>query len=118
VLATLRHDHRLADMAGGNGVSASTICRWTWEIIGLLAARAPRLDRALAAISRQGGEAVLLDGTLVPTRRHSGTANAEAPSGRARALGGEQKLGVPYLARPRGATRGRHGHLAGLAHAG
>jgi len=44
-LATLRHDHRLADMAGGNAVSASTISRWTWEVIGLLAARAPRLDR-------------------------------------------------------------------------
>ena len=57
VLATLRHDHRLADMAGGNGVSASTISRWTWEIIGLLAGRAPRLDRALAAITRQGGDA-------------------------------------------------------------
>jgi hypothetical protein len=41
VLATLRHDHRLAGMAGGNGVSASTISRWTWEIIALLAARAP-----------------------------------------------------------------------------
>ena len=39
VLATLRHDHRLADLAGGNGVSASTIHRWTWEIVGLLAAR-------------------------------------------------------------------------------
>lgn len=51
VLATLRHDHRLADMAGGNGVSASTIDRWTWEVIGPLAARAPRLDRALATIS-------------------------------------------------------------------
>jgi len=55
VLATLRHDHRLAGMAGGNSVSASTIDRWTWEVIGLLAARAPRLDRALAAITRQGG---------------------------------------------------------------
>jgi hypothetical protein len=75
VLATLRHDHRLADMAGGNGVSASTIHRWTWEVIGLLAARAPRLDRALAAIRTQGGEVVLLDGTLIPTRRRSGTAN-------------------------------------------
>jgi hypothetical protein len=41
VLATLRHDHRLAGMAGGNGVPASTIDWWTWEIIGLLAARAP-----------------------------------------------------------------------------
>jgi len=75
VLATLRHDHRLADMAGGNGVSASTISRWTWEIIGLLAARAPRLDRALAAIKKEGGDAVLLDGTLIPTRRRTGTAN-------------------------------------------
>jgi len=71
-LATLRHDHRLADMAGGNGVSASTIGRWTWEIIGLLAARAPRLDRALATIKKAGGEAVLLDGTLIPTRRRPG----------------------------------------------
>ena len=74
VLATLRHDHRLADMAGGNSVSASTIDRWTWEIIGLLAARAPRLDRALAKIKNNSGEAVLLDGTLIPTRRRSGPA--------------------------------------------
>ena len=41
MLATLRHDHRLADLAGGNGVSAYTIHRWTWEIIGLLAAQSP-----------------------------------------------------------------------------
>jgi hypothetical protein len=75
VLATLRHDHRLADMAGGNGISASTIHRWTWEIITLLAARAPRLDRALATIRNGGGEVVLLDGTLIPARRRSGTAN-------------------------------------------
>jgi hypothetical protein len=75
VLATLRQDHRLADMADGNGVSASTISRWTWEIIGVLAARAPRLDRALAAIKKEGGEAVLLDGTLISTRRRAGTAN-------------------------------------------
>ena len=75
VLATLRHDHRLADMAGGNSVSASTIDRWTWEITGLLAARAPRLDRALARIKKEGGEVVLLDGTLIPTRRRPGTAS-------------------------------------------
>lgn len=41
VLATLRRDHRLADLAGGNDVSASTIHRWTGEVIRLLAARAP-----------------------------------------------------------------------------
>lgn len=82
VLATLRHDHRVADMAGGNGVSASTISRWTWEIIGLLAARAPRLDRALAKVKNQGGEVALLDGTLIPTRRRSGTANRKNFNGK------------------------------------
>jgi hypothetical protein len=123
VLATLRHDHRLADMAGGNGVSASTISRWTWEIIGLLAARAPRLDRALAAIRKQGGEAVLLDGTLIATRRRSGTAN------RANYNGKHKKHGLLFLALTdqagnlawissarRGAaseiTTARHDHLA------
>lgn len=92
VLATLRHDHRLADMAGGNGVSASTISRWTWEIIGLLAARAPRLDRALAAIKKEGGEAVLLDGTLIPTRRRTGTANRKNYNGK------HKKHGLLFLA--------------------
>ena len=82
VLAALRHDHRIADLAGGNSVSASTIHRWTWEIIGLLAARAPRLDRALAVIKRQGGEAVLLDGTLIPTRRRPGAANRRNYNGK------------------------------------
>ncbi len=92
VLATLRHDHRLAGMAGGNGVSASTISRWTWEIIGLLAARAPRPDRALAAITRQGGDAVLLDGTLISTCRRSGTANRSNYNGK------HKKHGLLFLA--------------------
>ena len=91
-LATLRHDHRLADMAGGNGVSASTIDRWTWEIIGLLAARAPRLDRALATIKKAGGEVVLLDGTLIATRRRSGTANRKNYNGK------HKKHGLLFLA--------------------
>lgn len=92
VLAALRHDHRLADLAGGNGVSASTIHRWTWEIITLLAARAPRLDRALATVRNQGGEAVLLDGTLIPTRRRTGTANRKNYNGK------HKKHGLLFLA--------------------
>ncbi|MER6408292.1 hypothetical protein ABT269_33375 [Streptomyces viridosporus] len=40
VLAVLRHDQRLADMAGGNDVSESTVRRWRDELIGLLAAQA------------------------------------------------------------------------------
>ncbi|WP_370424066.1 hypothetical protein AB8O64_00935 [Streptomyces sp. QH1-20] len=55
VLAVLRHDQRLADMAGGNNVSESTVRRWRDELIGLLAAQAPRLDRALKKVARQGG---------------------------------------------------------------
>ena len=92
VLATLRHDRRLADLAGGNGISASTVSRWTWEIIRLLAARAPRLDRALAAIRNQGGEAVLPDGTLIPTRRRPGTANRKNYNGK------HKKHGLLFLA--------------------
>jgi hypothetical protein len=92
VLATLRHDHRLAGMAGGNAVSASTISRWTWEITGLLAARAPRLDRALTKIKKDGGEVVLLDGTLIPTRRRSGAANRKNYNGK------HKKHGLLFLA--------------------
>jgi hypothetical protein len=124
VLATLRHDRRLADLAGGNGVSASTIHRWAWEVIGLLAARAPRLDRALAKIKKAGGEVMLLDGTLIPTRRRSGTANGRNYNGK------HKKHGLLFLALTdqagnltwissarRGAaseiTTARHDHIAG-----
>jgi hypothetical protein len=54
VLAVLRHDQRAADLDGGNQVSATTIRRWTDEVIALLAAKAPCLDRALKKIARRG----------------------------------------------------------------
>jgi hypothetical protein len=82
VLAVMRHDQRLADMAGGNGISASTVRRWLLEVIGLLAAKAPRLDRALRKIVRSGGEVVLIDGTLVRTRRRTAEANRRNYSGK------------------------------------
>jgi hypothetical protein len=47
VLAHLRHDQRLRDLAGGNRVSASTLKRLVDEMVALLARRAERLDRAL-----------------------------------------------------------------------
>ncbi|MEV7955240.1 hypothetical protein [Streptomyces sp. NPDC088141] len=53
VLAVLRHDQRLADMAGGNDISATTVRRWRDELIALLAAKAPRLDRALKKITKR-----------------------------------------------------------------
>lgn len=48
----------LADIAGGNGVSASTVRRRLLEVIDLLAARAPRLDHALTKIARSSGPEV------------------------------------------------------------
>ncbi|WP_405576400.1 transposase family protein [Streptomyces sp. NBC_01092] len=82
MLAVLRHDQRLTDMAGGNDVSATTIRRWRDELITLLAAKAPRLDRALKKIARRGGEVVLIDCTLIPTQRRIGTANRPNYSGK------------------------------------
>ncbi|GGN64580.1 hypothetical protein GCM10011579_034130 [Streptomyces albiflavescens] len=87
VLAVLRHDQRLADMAGGNDVSATTVRRWRDELLGLLAAKAPRLDRALTKIARRGGEVVLIDGTLIPTQRRTGHANRPNCSGKHRRHG-------------------------------
>lgn len=55
MLAVLRHDQRLADTAGGNAVSASTVRRWLLEVIRLLATRAERLERALKKAIRKGG---------------------------------------------------------------
>lgn len=81
-LAHLRNDERLADLAGGNAVSASTVRRWVLEVINLLAARSPRLDRALAKVAKNGGCVVLLDGTLIRTRRRSGRANRKNYSGK------------------------------------
>jgi hypothetical protein len=76
----LRHDQRMADMPGGNDISATTVRRWRDEIIGLLAAKAPRLDRALKKIAKRGGEVVLIDGTLIPTQRRTGGPEGE-PAG-------------------------------------
>ncbi|GAA2921153.1 hypothetical protein [Streptomyces enissocaesilis] len=67
VLAVLPHDQRLADMADSNDVSESTVRRWRDELITLLAAQAPRLDRALRKVAKRGGEVVLIGGTLIRT---------------------------------------------------
>ncbi|MEJ1202186.1 MULTISPECIES: hypothetical protein [unclassified Streptomyces] len=82
VLAVLRHYQRQADMAGGNNVSESTVRRRRGELIGLLATQAPRLDRALKRVAKQGGEVVLIDGTLIRTQRRTGKAARRNYSGK------------------------------------
>jgi hypothetical protein len=69
VLAVLRHDQRLADIAAAYQVSASSVRRWVLQITATLAAQAPRLPRALHAHARTGAPAVLLDATLIPIPR-------------------------------------------------
>ena len=87
VLAHLRNDERVADLAGGNSVAASTIARWVNELIDLLAARAPRLERALRQVAAAGGSLVLLDGTLVRTRRRTGRQNRRNYNGKHKSHG-------------------------------
>jgi DDE superfamily endonuclease len=82
VLAMLRHDQRVLDLAGGNNVPESTLRRWRDEMVGLLAAKAPRLDRALKRIAKRGGEVVLVDGTLIPTQRRTGSEDRRNYSGK------------------------------------
>jgi hypothetical protein len=82
VLAVLRCDQRPGDLAGGDQIHRTTVTRWAREVVGLLAARAPRLDRALKKITQKGGGVVLLDGTLIRTRRRTGKENRKNYSGK------------------------------------
>jgi hypothetical protein len=82
VLAMLRKDERLLDLATPNGISASTLRRWLLEVITLLAGRAPRLNRVLRRLAAQGAVVVLADGTLIRTRRRTGTNNRPNYSGK------------------------------------
>jgi hypothetical protein len=57
------------------------------KVIELLAARAPRLDRALKKGTRKGGHVVLVDGTLIRTRRRTGADNRRNYLGKHKAHG-------------------------------
>ncbi|MDG9713627.1 MmyB family transcriptional regulator [Streptomyces sp. DH10] len=87
LLAVLRCDQRPGDLAGGNGIHRTTVTRRVREVVGLLAARAPRLDRALKKIAHKGGGVVLLDGTLIRTRRRTGKENRKNYSGKSKCHG-------------------------------
>jgi hypothetical protein len=119
VLAYLRHDQRLADLAGGNQISASTVRRWANELIDLLAARAPRLDRALKKIKAAGGAYVLLDGTLVRTTRRSGPDNRPNYNGKHKAHGllflalTDERGNLVWISKAR---RGAHSEITATRH--
>jgi hypothetical protein len=69
VLAYLRKGETFAQLAAGFGIGRTTAWRYVNETVELLAARAPKLRRAIRDAKRAGYAYVILDGTLIPVDR-------------------------------------------------
>src|SRR6266704_2735076 len=69
VLAYLRKGETFAELAAGFGIGTATAWRYVTETVGLLAARSPKLRRALARAKEAGYAYVVIDGTLIPVDR-------------------------------------------------
>jgi Helix-turn-helix of DDE superfamily endonuclease/DDE superfamily endonuclease len=69
VLVYLRKGDTFAELAAGFGVGTTTAWRYVNETVALLAARAPKLRRAVRHATRAGYAYVVLDGTLIPIGR-------------------------------------------------
>ena len=66
MLAYLRKGETFAELAAGFGVGTATAWRYVREAAALLAARSPKLPRALAQAKAAGHAYVVIDGTLIP----------------------------------------------------
>ena len=69
VLVYLRKGETFAEVAAGFGVGTSTAWRYVNETVALLAARAPKLRKAVRDAKKAGHAYVVLDGTLIPVDR-------------------------------------------------
>ena len=69
MLAYLRKGETFAELAAGFGVGTATAWRYVSETTALLAARSPKLRRALADAKKVGHAYVVIDGTLIPVNR-------------------------------------------------
>ena len=69
VLAYLRKGETFAELAAGFGVGTATAWRYVNETVGLLAARAPKLRKAVRDAKKAGYAYVVLDGTLIAIDR-------------------------------------------------
>jgi hypothetical protein len=69
VLVYLRKGETFAEIAAGFGVGTTTAWRYAGETIALLAARAPKLRRAVRDAQKAGYAYVVVDGTLIPIDR-------------------------------------------------
>jgi hypothetical protein len=69
VLVHLKKGETFAQAAAGFGVGTATAWRYVNETLGLLAARAPKLEKAVLDAKRAGHAYVVVDGTLIPIDR-------------------------------------------------
>jgi hypothetical protein len=69
VLACLRKGETFAELAAGFGVGTTTAWRYVNETVSLLAARAPKLRKAIRDAVKAGYAYVVVDGTLIPIDR-------------------------------------------------
>jgi hypothetical protein len=67
--AYLRNGDTFAELAAGFGVGTTTAWRYVEETVALLAARAPKLRKAVRDAKKAGYAYVVLDGTLIPIDR-------------------------------------------------
>src|SRR5512140_1082552 len=110
VLACLRKGETFAELAAGFGIGTATAWRYVTETAGLLAARSPKLRRALADAKKAGHAYVVLDGTLIPVDRVA----ADRPfySGKHRKHG----MNLQVIASPDGDILWVSGALPGSVH--
>ena len=110
VLACLRKGETFASLAAGFGVGTATAWRYVEETVSLLAARAPRLRKAVRDAARAGHAYVVLDGTLIPINRVA----ADRPfcSGKHKRHG----MNLQVIAGPRGGILWVSGALPGSVH--
>ncbi|WP_026416390.1 IS5/IS1182 family transposase [Actinomadura oligospora] len=110
VLVYLRKGETFADLGAGFGVSTSTAWRYVNETIQLLAARSPKLTKALRNATRDRLLYLVLDGTLIPIDRVA----ADRPfySGKHRRHG----MNLQVVAAPDGTIVWVSGALPGSVH--
>ena len=110
VLAYLRKGETFAELAAGFGVGTTTAWRYVNETVALLAARAPKLRKAVRDAKKAGHAYVVVDGTLIPIDRVA----ADRPfySGKHRKHG----MNLQVIASPGGDILWVSGALPGSVH--
>jgi len=110
VLAYLRKGETFADLAAGFGIGTATAWRYVRETVAMLAARSPKLRRALANAKDAAHAYLVIDGTLVPIDRLA----ADRPfySGKHRRHG----MNLQVIATPGGDIVWVSGALPGAVH--